>query len=93
MNATPQTSVTAVISLVFGILSWLMLPFLGAIVAVVTGHIARSEIRHSNGVVTGDGLALAGLVLGWLQLALIAIAAGAIFLFFGGLAFFAALAH
>jgi hypothetical protein len=67
-----------VVSLIFGILSWVMLPVIGPIVAVVAGHMARAEIRSSNGQVGGGGLALAGLVLGYLQIALIALAICAI---------------
>ncbi len=47
-----------------------MLPLIGAVIAVITGHMARREIRDSLGALTGDGLALAGLILGYLQLAL-----------------------
>ena len=65
-----RTSTTAVISLVFGILTWLGLPFIGAIVAVICGHAARSEIRGSEGQLQGSGMALGGLILGWLHLLL-----------------------
>lgn len=87
MNAMARTtSTSAVVSLVFGILSWLLLPVAGAIVAVVAGHMARAEIRRARGGLDGDGMAVAGLVLGWLHLALIVLAILAVFLFFGGLA-------
>lgn len=66
----PQTSTMAIISLVSGIVSWFMLPIIGAIVAVITGHIAKRQIRESLGRLTGDGLATVGLVLGYIQLAL-----------------------
>jgi len=66
----PQTSTMAIVSLVSGIASWLVLPLIGAVVAVITGHMARSEIRESGGRLTGDGLATAGLVLGYLQIGL-----------------------
>ncbi len=67
------TSTMAIVSLVFGILSWLLLPFIGAIVAVVCGHLARSEIRRApvDTVLEGDGMAVAGLVLGYLHLAFV----------------------
>ncbi len=65
-----QTSSMAVVSLIAGIVSWFMIPVLGAIVAVVTGNMAKKEIRASGGLLTGDGLATAGLVLGWIQLGL-----------------------
>jgi hypothetical protein len=61
-----------VVSLVFGILSWCVLPFIGAIVAIICGHLARGEIRRSppDNHTEGDGLAVAGLVLGYAQMAL-----------------------
>lgn len=66
MNA--PTNPLAVVSLVFGILTWCLLPFVGALVAVVCGHLARSEIRRAPPQ-AGDGMALAGLVLGYVHLA------------------------
>ena len=92
MNATlRQTSSLAVVSLVAGILGWTLLPFLGSVAAVVTGHMARSEIRRAPERVEGDGLAIAGLVLGWVSVALWVIGILAFILFFGGLAWLAAL--
>jgi len=66
------TSSLAVVSLVFGILSWCLLPFVGALVAIVCGHLARSEIRRSplDHRMEGDGMAVAGMVLGYVQLGL-----------------------
>ena len=93
MNAVAKTTSTAaVVSLVFGILSWVMLPFVGAVVAVVAGHMARADIRRANGTLDGDGLAVGGLVLGWLHLAAMLLFVLAVFLFFGGLAFLVGLA-
>jgi hypothetical protein len=42
---------------------------LGSLAAVVLGHLARGEIRRSGGRIGGTGLATAGLVLGYLGLA------------------------
>lgn len=67
--SAPTTSSSAIVSLVCGIASWFVLPFIGAIVAVVFGHIARNEIRRSNGALIGNGLAIAGLILGYVQIA------------------------
>ena len=64
------TSTLAIVSLISGIVSWFLIPFIAAIAAVITGHMAKSEIRKSNGVLTGNGLATAGLVLGYVQLGL-----------------------
>jgi hypothetical protein len=76
--AGPPNSTAAVVSLVFGILTWTLLPVIGPIVAVVAGHMARAEIRRSNGQVGGGGMAIAGLALGYLQIALFALAICAI---------------
>ncbi|MBQ4853993.1 DUF4190 domain-containing protein [Rhodanobacter sp. B2A1Ga4] len=66
------TNSLAVVSLVFGILAWCVLPFIGAIVAIICGHLARGEIRRSppDNRLEGDGMAVAGLVLGYAQLVL-----------------------
>ena len=65
-----STSSLAVVSLVFGILAWCVLPFIGAIVAIICGHLARGEIRRSpaESRTEGDGMAVAGLVLGYVQM-------------------------
>ena len=68
-----QTSTLAVVSLVTGILGWLILPLIGSLIAIITGHMAKSKIRESMGQLTGDGLATAGLVLGYLQIVLIVV--------------------
>ncbi|QOW22904.1 DUF4190 domain-containing protein [Lysobacter avium] len=87
-----RTSSMAVISLVAGILGWTLLPFVASIVAIVTGHMARSEIKAANGLVDGDGLAVSGLVLGYAMVALAIVSIIGVLLLFGGLAAFLALA-
>lgn len=68
---TTRTSIAAIISLVAGILGFVqILPLIGPLAAVVAGHIAKSEIKKSNGMVTGNGLATTGLILGYIMLAL-----------------------
>ncbi len=88
-----QTCSTATISLIFGILSWFALPIIGAIVAIICGHMARTEIKRSQGALEGDGLAVGGLILGYVHLAIFFLIIMVIFVFLGGLAFFAAFAH
>lgn len=85
----PRTSSLAIVSLIFGILAYVFLPFLGALIAVICGHSARSEIRRAPpGTIEGDGLALAGLILGWIQLACTLIAVVFVVLvLFGAIAF------
>lgn len=65
-----KTSTMAIISLIGGIAGWTVLPFLGAIVAIITGHMAQSEIKKSGGMVTGKGMAIAGLIMGYLSIVL-----------------------
>ncbi len=88
-----RTSSLAIISLVSGLLGWSALPFIGSVVAIITGHLARSEIRRDPGALEGDGLALAGLVLGYAMVAVAVLSLIALLLFFGGLAAFFAVAH
>src|SRR5450759_4430477 len=65
-----QTSTLAIISLIGGILGWVGVIGIGPIVAIICGHMAKSEIGMSGGRITGNGMATAGLILGYLNLAL-----------------------
>jgi len=67
-----RTSGLAILSLIAGITAWTILPIIGALIAVITGHSAKGQIRRSTGRLTGDGLATAGQVLGYLQIILVA---------------------
>jgi uncharacterized protein YqhQ len=60
----------ALVSLIAGILGLTLFPFLGSIVAVITGNIGRKEIAASAGAETGDGMAKAGVIMGWIGVAL-----------------------
>ncbi len=62
-----QTSGMAIASLVMGVAGWTVLPILGSVLAIVFGYAARNEIRRRPGELSGDGLAVTGLVLGWLM--------------------------
>src|SRR6267154_3878252 len=68
-TAPAQTSGKATGSLISGIAAYVIAPFIGAIVAVVLGHMGLSEIKKSAGRLKGEGLAIAGLVLGYVQVA------------------------
>ena len=61
-----ETSSKAVISLVCGLLFFVPLAF---VAAIVFGHLGLSEIRRSAGRLKGEGIAIAGLVLGYLWIA------------------------
>src|SRR5579862_8022755 len=66
--AAEKTSGLAIASLVFGML-FLFFPL--SIVAVVLGHVSLSQIKKSAGRLGGRGLAITGLVFGYLGLAII----------------------
>jgi hypothetical protein len=86
--AATGTNTMAVISLASGIGSWFVLPLIGGVVAVVTGYIAKKEIRQTGE--QGDGLATIGMVLGYLHLAVVALLLIFLVLLFAGV--FAAIA-
>ena len=67
-----RTSTTAIVSLIAGIAGALqILPIIGPIVAIITGHMAKKEIKNGGGMVTGNGMATAGLIMGYVTLALL----------------------
>jgi hypothetical protein len=63
-----QTSSLAVISLISGIASYFIVPLLGAIAAIITGNMAKDEIRQSAGQLTGEEMARWGTILGWINI-------------------------
>lgn len=64
-----STDGKAIASLVLGITSIVLcLTFLTGIPAIILGHMSRASIRRSMGRLKGDGLALAGLILGYISL-------------------------
>ena len=83
----PTTNGNAIGSLVVAVGAWAVCPVVLAIVAIVLAGKAKREIAASQGTQTGDGLALAGQIVAWLNIGLygvgllafvvLAIAAGA----------------
>jgi hypothetical protein len=63
-KAPPQTSGLAIASLVLGLVP--VVPIAGSILAIVFGNIARRQIDDSHGAYTGRGMAVAGIILGWI---------------------------
>jgi len=64
------TSTMAIVSLIAGILGFVMFPVIGSIVALITGYAARKETRAVPPTAGGDGLATAGIIMGWIQIVL-----------------------
>jgi hypothetical protein len=60
----------AIASMVLGFSSYFVLPIVGAIAAVVTGHMAKQEIKANPYRYSGEGFATAGLIMGYAHLAL-----------------------
>ena len=71
--STPKTNGFAIASLILGII-----PCTGitSIVAIVLGFIARNQIEQSGGTQQGSGMALAGIILGfvWIGLSFVQLA-------------------
>jgi hypothetical protein len=64
----------AIAALICGIVGLTSCALVG-IVAIVLGNQARAEIAASGGQIEGEGLARAGLIMGWISVALMAIGA------------------
>jgi Domain of unknown function (DUF1707)/Domain of unknown function (DUF4190) len=64
--AYPTTNGLAVASVVAG---FLWLGWFGSILAVIFGHVALGQIKRSGGRESGTGLAVGGLVLGYMGVA------------------------
>jgi len=87
-----RDSSLAIVSLVAAIGGWSFVPVIGGVIAIITGHLAKNEIRESEGRLRGDGLATAGLVIGYacvgfFAVILMTVIAGAFFLGIFDLAF------
>jgi hypothetical protein len=64
--AAPSTNGLAIASMVLGIL-WIW--WVGSILALVFGYMAKRQIAESGGSQSGGGMATAGIVLGWIGVA------------------------
>lgn len=73
MAPAVETNTLAIVSLVASIASWIIIPGLGSIIGVICGIMARNQIKTSAGRQTGDGLALGGIIVGGINIALICI--------------------
>jgi hypothetical protein len=66
----PQTSGTAIFSLIASISAFFLFPIIGSIVGIIAGNSAKNDIRNRPYQVSGEGLAQAGVVIGWIGLGL-----------------------
>jgi hypothetical protein len=66
----PRVSGMAIASLVLG-LTWVY--WIGSILALVFGYVAKSQIDRAQGKLSGRGMAVAGIVIGWVEIGILAI--------------------
>ena len=66
------TSGNAIASMVLGIVGLVFFPLVPSILAIVLGRSAKRDIRERPGL-AGEGMATAGIVLGWVGVALVVI--------------------
>ena len=66
---------SAVASLIMGIAAFLVCPLVLGVLAVVFGYIGKRNIEESAGMLGGESFAVAGIILGWVNLAIVAIVA------------------
>jgi hypothetical protein len=73
LTGAPKTCGLAKVSLAFGICTFVLFPlcFLFMIPAIVCGHVAQSRIRQARGALVGGGMALAGLIMGYMGVAIV----------------------
>jgi hypothetical protein len=69
-STTAPNSTLAIVALIGGILGLTIFPFVGSIVAIIAGPMAKREIAESGGTIGGENLAQIGMILGWIGLAL-----------------------
>jgi hypothetical protein len=67
-QAPARTNGLAVASLVLGIL-WIY--WVGSVLALIFGYVAKKQIDESGGTQGGRGMAVAGIVLGWVGIGVI----------------------
>jgi hypothetical protein len=64
------TSTLALVSMIAGILGFTLFPVVASIVAIITGNMARKETRAVPPTASGDGMATAGIIMGWVGVGL-----------------------
>lgn len=71
LATTPRRNVKAVWSLILGIIGIWPLFLVASIPALVLGYAGKREIDRSGGMERGRGLAIAGIVLGWIAVGML----------------------
>ena len=87
-NTVLPTSTLAIVSMVAGILGFTLFPVIGTIVALITGYMARKETRAIPPTASGDGLATAGIIMGYVHIGLFVVIICCVIVYFVGVAGF-----
>jgi|GEM_PF-1146959 len=66
-----KTEVMALASLLCAVASFALLPLIPAVAAIILGYAARDRIKRSKGMLEGEGLATAGIVIGIINVVLV----------------------
>ena len=66
--AAPRMAPMAIVSVVLAVLSFACVPIFPVIPAIVCGHVAWSKISKSGGALQGKGIAIVGLIVGYLAI-------------------------
>jgi hypothetical protein len=74
---TPATNGFAIASVVCAV-TWFF--WIGSVLAVIFGHVALAQIKDGGGIQRGRGLAMTGLALGYLNIAVVALVFFSMFL-------------
>lgn len=67
--APKKTNTLAVVSLISSLVGVFVIPLIGQIVGVITGHMSLNQIKTTGE--GGRGMALAGTIIGWVSLGLV----------------------
>jgi hypothetical protein len=65
----------AIASLVLSISSFIFCPFFAAILGLIFGYLSLGQIAESRGALGGEPLARAGIIIGWIHIGLVILAA------------------
>lgn len=71
-NVLPSSTL-AMVSMIAALLGFTLFPVIGGIVAIIIGYMARKETRSIPPTASGDGMATAGIIMGWIQIGLLII--------------------
>src|SRR5256714_10250378 len=64
----PRLAPLAIVTVVLAVLSFACIPIFPVIPAIVCGHVAWSKISKSGGALHGKGIAIVGLIVGYLAM-------------------------